>query len=180
MKDTYFYLPAAKRSRLVSLTYEDRAQNRKIIKAPATYNMNGTFYSNYPATEGTYFSGGGGLSSTAYDYSLFMQMLLNGGTYNNKRIISPSSVRMMTTNQIGNLSLGSGNKFGLGFEIIPEGNEGKVPLSVGSFFWGGMFSSTYWIDPKEKIVAQLFINQYPMSHSEVHNKFKNLVYAALQ
>jgi CubicO group peptidase (beta-lactamase class C family) len=177
MKDTYFYLPASKHSRLVKLYTEDKG---KLVKAPATLEIKGTFYSDYPATEGTYFSGGGGLSSTALDYAIFMQMLLNGGEYDGKRLLSKASMRMMTSNQIGNLTVGSGNKFGLGFEVVGENNAGKKPLSVGSFFWGGMFSSTYWIDPKEKIVAQLFLNKYPNSHGDVHEKFKVLVYSALK
>lgn len=179
MKDTYFYLPSSKQARLVKLHTEEQG-TRKLSVAPVTFPLNGTFYSDYPSLKGTYFSGGGGLSSTAFDYSIFMQMILNGGIYNGKRIISPATIRMMTANQIGTLYLGSGNKFGLGFEVIPEENSGKSPLSVGSYFWGGMFSSTYWIDPKEKIVAQLFINQYPMSHGEIHNKFKAMVYAAIE
>jgi len=177
MKDTYFYLPAAKHNRLVQLYTED--QEKKLTKAPATISLNGTFYSDYPNSAGTYFSGGGGLSSTAYDYAIFMQMLLNGGEYNGKRILSPAAIRMMTTNQIGQLSMWDGNKFGLGFEIVTEANSGKSPLSPGTYSWGGMFSSSYWIDPKEKIVAQLFLNQYPMSHGDIHEKFKAMVYGAL-
>lgn len=179
MKDTYFYLPSSKQSRLVALHTEDKAQNNKLIKATGVQNLNGNFYPNYPNLKGTYFSGGGGLSSTAHDFGLFMQMLLNGGSYKGKRVLSPASVRMMTTNQIDSLSLGAGKKFGLGFEIVQESSK-TTPLSVGSYSWGGMFSSSYWIDPKEKMVAQLFLNQYPMSHGEIHNKFKSLVYAALK
>lgn len=177
MADTYFYLPSAKKGRLVNLYTEDK--NKKSIKAAETFNLNGTFYSGFPATDGTYFSGGGGLSSTAYDYAIFMQMLLNGGQYNGKYLLSPTTVRMMTSNQIGNVDYRNGNKFGLGFEIVSEHNAGLTPLSPGTFSWGGMFSSSYWIDPKEKIVAQLFINQYPNSHSEIHDKFKAVVYGAL-
>jgi len=178
MKDTYFYLPASKKSRLIPLVSEDK--DGKAIKAPATLNINGTFYSDYPNTNGTYFSGGGGLSSTAYDYAIFMQMLLNNGIYNGKRILSKASVRMMTSNQIGQLSFRNGNNFGLGFEIVTEEGSAKIPLSMGTFSWGGMFSSTYWIDPKEKIVAQLFINQYPNTHGEIQNKFKMAVYQAIE
>jgi CubicO group peptidase (beta-lactamase class C family) len=177
MKDTYFYLPAAKRARLVALYTENK--EKKMEKAPAVYQLNGNMYTDYPARIGAYFSGGAGLSSTAYDYALFMQMLLNGGTLNGKRILSQASIRMMTSNQLGQVSFRSGNHFGLGFEVVTEANSGKSPLSPGSFYWGGMFSSTYWIDPKEKIVAQLFLNKYPNSHSELHDKFKALVYAAI-
>jgi len=177
MRDTYFYLPAAKHNRLVTLYTEDK--DKKMLKAASSLPLNGEFYSDYPNSEGTYFSGGGGLSSTAYDYAVFMQMLLNEGIYNGKRILSPASVRMMTSNQIGELNFG-GNYFGLGFEIVAEKNAGESPLSPGSFSWGGMFSSSYWIDPKEKIVAQLFINQYPHSHGEIHNKFKAVLYGAME
>jgi len=180
MKDSYFYIPSSKHSRLVALHTEDKAQDKKLVKATGVQSLNGNFYPDYPNSKGTYFSGGGGLSSTAYDYGLFMQMLLNGGSYKGNRLVSPASVRMMTTNQIGSLSVGAGNKFGFGFEIVQEGNKDKTPLTAGSYLWGGMFSSSYWIDPKEKMVAQLFLNQYPMSHGAIHDKFKSLVYAALK
>lgn len=178
MKDTYFYLPAQKQSRLVTLYSEDK--DRNMIRAAADMRINGNFNPDFPATAGTYFSGGGGLSSTALDYSIFMQMLLNGGTYNGVPILSPAAIRLMTTNQIGDLKLWSPHKFGLGFEVVTEESKWATPAQPGSFSWGGMFSSSYWIDPKEKIVAQLFINLYPNSHSDIQNKFKTLVYAALE
>lgn len=177
MKDTYFFLPKEKQSRLTTLNAEDG--ERKIKAAGKTFEKNGSWISDYPDTDGTYFSGGGGLSSTAYDYSLFMQMVLNGGTYNGHRLLSPTSVKMMTMNQTKLAGITS-NNFGLGFGITSENTQAKLGLPAGSFEWGGMFSSSYWIDPTQHIVAQLFINQYPMSHGEIHDKFKALVYAALK
>ena len=176
MKDTYFYLPREKRNRLATLYTEDSTKH--IIKDGETYELNGTIYVNYPDMEGTYYSGGGGLSSTAYDYSIFMQMLLNKGEYNGKRILSRSSIRMMTSNQIGDIDFGD-DKFGLGFGIVTEKGAAKTPVSPGTFSWGGMFSSSYWIDPKEKIIAQFFLQQFPNSHGEIHEKFKALVYQAI-
>ena len=176
MKDTYFYLPKEKRNRLATLYSEDSTKH--IIKDGETYELNGTMYVNYPNMDGTYYSGGGGLSSTAYDYSIFMQMLLNGGEYNGKRILSRSSIRMMTSNQIGDIDFGD-DKFGLGFGIVTERGAAKTPVSPGTFSWGGMFSSSYWIDPKEKIIAQFFLQQFPNSHSDIHEKFKALVYQAI-
>ena len=70
MKDTYFYLPKEKRKRLATLYSEDSTKH--IIKDRDTFELNGTVYVNYPNMDGTYYSGGGGLSSTAYDYSVFM------------------------------------------------------------------------------------------------------------
>jgi CubicO group peptidase (beta-lactamase class C family) len=177
MKDTYFYLPKEKYGRLVTLYTEDSL--KLIKKAADVFDIKGEFTSNYPATEGSYFSGGGGLSSTALDYAIFMQMLLNGGEYNGKRILSRASVRMMTISQYDKINWPD-NKMGLGFSIYTDKSAAVSPLSAGSYSWGGMFSSSYWIDPKEKIVAQLFLNQYPQSHGEIHEKFRVLVYGALK
>lgn len=177
MKDTYFYLPTNKQHRLTTLYTEN--QNKKAAPAPPTLDINGIFYTNYPASDGTYFSGGGGLASTAYDYAIFMQMLLNNGVYNGKRILSSNTIRMMTTNQIGDLQLGRGNTFGLGFEVVTARGSAASPLPEGTYSWGGMFSSSYWIDPKEKIVGQLFLQIYPYSHGQIHEKFKIAVYQAL-
>ncbi len=178
MKDTYFYLPKEKQSRLATLHSDDAT--RHVVKATEIMNVNGAMYRDYPAIDGgSFYSGGGGLVSTAYDYAVFMQMLLNGGSYNGKQVLSRNSVRLMTVNQLGNIDFGA-NKFGLGFEITTEAGQAKNPFSVGTFAWGGMFASTYWIDPKEKIVAQFVLQQYPFSHNELADKFKAAVYQALK
>ena len=178
MKDTYFYLPANKYDRLSMLYMEDSLG--LVHNMPATYKRGGAEWNtNFHKTKGTYFSGGAGLASTAYDYSIFMQMLLNRGTYFRTKILSPNSVDMMTQNQIGTIDRGPNDKFGLGFGIVTDYGTGKVGQSEGTFSWGGAFSSTYFIDPKEKIVAQLFLNQSPNTHGDIHEKFKVLIYSAL-
>jgi len=176
MKDTYFYLPREKYPRLVALNTED--DKRLVTPMKHELNLSGKVNIDYPAVPGTYYSGGGGLSSTALDYAIFMQMLVNYGEYNGKRILSPFAVRMMATSQYEKINWPD-TKMGLGFSIYTEKSVARSPLSPGSFEWGGMFSSTYWIDPKEKLVAQLFLNQYPNSHGEIHDKFKVMVYQAL-
>lgn len=182
MKDTYFYIPREKQSRLAMLFTEDSTHHAVGMKE--IYKINGNFYRDYPNLPGgSFYSGGGGLVSTAYDYAIFMQMLLNGGDYDGKHILSKASIRMMTTNQIGNLTSGAagqGNKFGLGFEIVNPLNYGRSYLSMDSFSWGGMFSSSYWIDPKEKIVAQFVLQMLPSTHGDINEKFKVQVYQALQ
>lgn len=177
MKDTYFYLPKEKYNRLVKVYTEDSTGHVMIMKEPL--DISGNINIDYPASAGTYYSGGGGLSCTALDYAIFMQMLLNGGTYNGRQILSPASVRMMTMSQFEKITWPE-NKMGLGFSISTEKSAAISPLSPGSYGWGGMFSSSYWIDPKEKIVAQLFLNQFPNSHGEIHDKFKVLVYQAIK
>ncbi len=176
MKDTYFYLPKEKQGRLAMLHSDD--QQKKVINTPETIRVNGEFYRDYPVlADGSFYSGGGGLVSTAYDYALFLQMLLNKGSYHGKQLLSRHSIDMMTMNQTGDLRQA---RFGLGFEIVTETTAAKTVLSPGTFSWGGMFASSYWIDPKERIVAQFVLQQYPFSHGEIAEKFKVAVYQALQ
>jgi CubicO group peptidase (beta-lactamase class C family) len=175
MKDTYFTVPAAKHSRVVSLYLESGG---KLVKAPAAVNQNGNFLIDYPKAGTNYFSGGAGLSSTVLDYGIFLQMLLSGGEYNGKRILSANSVRMMTMNQIGDIAFGH-NKFGLGFGITTERGSSILPTREGSFEWGGAFSTLYWVDPKEKLVGILYRQLWGTTHGDAPNKFKVMVYSAL-
>src|SRR5690606_37684602 len=137
------------------VTFEDTSGH--LYPAPDSMDLNGKIDVNYPISKGTYFSGGAGLSSTTYDYAIFMQMLLNKGTYNGVRILQPATVTMMSANQIPDIPWGDMH-FGLGFAVYTKESLTRSPLSPGTFEWGGMFSSTYWIDPEKKIVAQLFLN----------------------
>jgi len=175
MHDTYFYLPPSKYSRLVTLHEEVK---EKLQKADAEIKYNGIFVTDYPKTKGTYFSGGAGLSSTAMDYAIFLQMLLNGGQFNGERILSRNTVRMMTMNQIGDISFGN-NKFGLGFGITTAKGSSIIPTPEGVFEWGGAFATTYWADPKEKLIGIIYRQLWGTTHREAPNKFKVLVYQAL-
>jgi CubicO group peptidase (beta-lactamase class C family) len=105
-------------------------------------------------------------------------MLLNKGEYNGRRLLAPRTVELITTNQIGTLDLRQ-NKFGLGFEIFTAAGQAVLGISEGSFSWGGYFGTSYWADPKEGIVGLIYMQQSPLSHSEIQNKFKALVYQAL-
>jgi CubicO group peptidase (beta-lactamase class C family) len=169
MNDTYFYMPTSKLSRLVKVTAEDK--NHHLVNAPSDFV-------DYPIKGKTYFSGGAGLSSTVKDYATFLQMLLNKGEYNGKRLLARRTVELMTSNQIGDLNLGR-DKFGLGFEITTAYGQANLGISEGSFSWGGYFATTYWADPKEHLVCLLFLQQSPFSHSEIPDKFKALVYQSL-
>ncbi len=169
MEDSWFYLPEEKHSRLVQVNTEDA--NRNVIPMPQEYV-------NYPLTKGTYFSGGAGLSSTTKDYATFLQMLLNMGEYNGKRLLASRTVELITSNQIGDLNVGK-DKFGLGFEITTEDGQAVLGISEGSFAWGGYFGTTYWADPEERLVCLLFMQQSPLSRGEIQNKFKAMVYQAL-
>jgi CubicO group peptidase (beta-lactamase class C family) len=169
MNDTWFYLPEEKRGRLVKVNTENADHHvTSMPQGPV----------NYPLLNGTYFAGGAGLSSTTKDYAIFLQMLLNKGEYNGKRLLARRTVELITCNQIGDLNLGR-DKFGLGFEITTKEGQAVLGISEGSFAWGGYFGTTYWADPKERLVCLLFIQQFPLSHGEIQSKFKALVYQTL-
>jgi CubicO group peptidase (beta-lactamase class C family) len=169
MNDTWFYLPEEKRGRLVKVNTEDTNHLVTIMPQECV---------NYPILKGTYFSGGAGLSSTTKDYAAFLQMLLNKGEYNGEKLLSRHTVELITCNQIGDLNLGF-DKFGIGFQITTERGHAVLGISEGSFAWGGYFGTTYWADPKEKLVCLLFMQQSPLSHGEIQSKFKAMVYQAL-
>ena len=157
-------MPKEKQARLVSL-YSRQGNQTKLSIQDSLISLNGTFSRDFPkTTNGTYFSGGAwDLNSTAYDYALFGQMLLNGGELNGKRILSPATIQIMVSNQIGeSLMRGDTNKtrrFGLGFGILTDYAERTLMIPAGSYGWDGMFASHYWTDPKNKMVV-VFYAQY--------------------
>ena len=182
MKDTYFFLPKEKQARLVSL-YTQSNQSQLRVQ-DSLISLNGTFSRDFPKTpNGTYFSGGAGLNSTAYDYSLFGQMLLNGGELNGKRILSPATIQIMASNQIGDdLMWGDTNKarrFGLGFGILTNYAERAMMIPAGSYGWDGMFASHFWVDLKNKMVVVFMRNIWPTEHWDYGDRIKPLIYQSL-
>jgi CubicO group peptidase (beta-lactamase class C family) len=170
MNDTWFYLPREKQSRLTTLYRESRGLTQKVYPEKGQDP-------NYPKAAGTYFSGGAGLSSTVEDYAKFLQMYLNGGVYNENRILGRKTIELMMTNQLKD---NSGTfQFGLGFGLETQKNDFLSPCSIGSFNWGGIFSTTYWADPREKLVCLIYKQIYPTSHGDLDDRFKELVYQAI-
>ncbi|QPH40391.1 serine hydrolase domain-containing protein [Pedobacter endophyticus] len=176
MKDTYFHLPQSKQTRLANVYTEDRS-SRKPVKWKRNTFPGSTI--DYPINHNGYFAGGAGLVSTASDYANFLQLFLNKGTFNGKQLLARHTVELMTENQIGNLSLGD-DKFGLGFQITTEKGSAKLGLSPGSISWSGFFGTFYWADPREHLSGLLFMQQSPLTHTELDHKFKVLVYQALK
>ena len=171
MTDTYFFVPSAKASRLVTLYMND--STGRLARAPEGSRGQG----HYVEGPRRSFSGGAGIVSTARDYARFLQMILNRGEIDGVRILSPRSVDLMTSNQTGTLFSQNGRGFGLGFEVVERlGANGY--FSVGSFGWGGAYGSTYTVDPVERLVVVFMINQMP-NRSDVASKFPTLVYQAL-
>jgi len=174
MKDTYFNVPASKASRLTTVYMEDSLHHVVRWTKERT-----TIDPDYPLKEKHYFSGGAGLTSTAYDYAVFLQTMLNGGIYNGVRILSPRTVQMMTSGQLSFLYNGVDN-FGLGFGIASELSGARGPLNAGSFYWGGFFGTTYWADPKAGLVCLIMTQENPNSHGDLGAKVEQLIYQSLR
>lgn len=172
MNDTYFYVPAPKHNRLTALYTEDAS------KKPVRYPAQGGLDPNYPNQPGTFYAGGAGLNSTLLDYAIFLQMVMNGGEYNGKRLLSPTTIRMALMNQIGDLNVGN-NKFGLGFSLSTAKSAARLPVSEGAFEWGGYFGTNYWADPKEGIIALIYTQKVPNSYGDLNDKFRVMVYQAI-
>jgi CubicO group peptidase (beta-lactamase class C family) len=174
MKDTAFYVtdPAKK-----SLVAEPFPNDRKI---GAGAEMND------PRVLRKYESGGGGMVSTIGDYARFTQMMLNGGTLDGKRYLSPKTVAYMGSNHIGPAAgvvpgpyylPGAGFGFGLGFAVRTEAGVSPIEGSVGEMNWSGAGGTTFWIDPKENMYV-VFMAQTVSQRGRIRITLKNLVYGA--
>lgn len=133
-------------------------------------------------------AGGAGLGSTAADYARFLQCMLNGGTLNGARILSPASVRLMTSDHLGNIPvnrsgraaelLPPGHGFGLGFAVRLEEGLGTQLGSKGMYYWSGISGTVFFVDPAKDLFA-ILLTQAPNQRSWYRPLFRNLVYAAL-
>lgn len=174
MKDTYFNVPATKASRLANVYTEDN--NQKIIEWSQSFR---NLDPKYPLIAKTYFSGGAGLSSTALDYAIFLQMLLNGGSYNGKQILGRRTVELMLSPQLPANFLGDDNMC-LGFSLTSQKSGNLNMRNEGSFAWGGYYGTIYWADPKEKMICLIMTQHTPNSHWDYSDKITNIIYGSLK
>lgn len=172
MRDTYFFVPPEKHDRVVTV-YASNDEG-KAVRAPDGPRGQG-HYTDGPRRN---FAGGAGLISTARDYSRFLEMIRNGGELNGKRILSPRTVALMTSNQVGTLHSTTGRGFGLGFETTDlygaNGMDG-----VGAYGWGGAYGSIYRVDPDTGLSILLMINQLPNTN-DIRTVYPTMVYQALE
>jgi CubicO group peptidase (beta-lactamase class C family) len=161
MTDTHFLLPAAKRDRLAAVYHPgaggkvERTVGHPVQEGPLVYSA------TYPTwDEGRYYSGGAGLVSTLGDYARFLQMLLNRGELDGARVLRPETVDRMTSNRIGALAIpdwGHGDRFGYGFGVVAQ--RGGAPESVGTYSWGGLFYTYFWVDPANELIGILLTSR---------------------
>lgn len=161
MHDTYFYLPANKKDRLVKV-YKKINKDSLAEIDPKVYPV------NYPLEDkGSYFSAIGGLVSTTHDYALFLECLLNNGkTKMGNQLINKTILDQFWSNQIGEKTFVFGgmkslNNFGLGVGLTTK--EGQIinNASEGSFFWGGAFNTAYMVDRKRKLITLFYFQRAP-------------------
>jgi CubicO group peptidase (beta-lactamase class C family) len=163
MKDTT-YIPPKGNARLASL-YSRTADGLRPQNDPNFMN-------------GVYFSGGGGLFSTAEDYFQFAQMLVNGGQSNGRRFLSPRLVELMGSVYAPDTLPGRprGESYGLSVRVLNDPIARNSFLSEGSFGWSGLFGTHFWVDPKEKVVGILMAQT---SVPGIREDFENAVMQAI-
>ena len=183
MTDTHFGVAEGQSERLVDAYAYQPGHAPKMINAGATSKLN---------EPGAFDSGGGGLIGTIADYHRFSTMLLNGGELDGARIVSPKTIRLMRTNHLPNnadltemsSSLFSeannaGTGFGLGFAMVIDPARTLMPSSLGEFYWGGAYSTAFFVDPVERITMVFMTQVYPSSTYPIRRQLKTLIYSAL-
>ncbi len=171
MQDTFFFVPAEKRARMV--TVYANGPDGTLVRAPEGARGQG-HYADGPRKN---FAGDAGLVSTARDYARFLEMVRNGGALGGTRLLSPRTVALMTHNQSGLLHNGPRQGWSLAFETTEAvGGNGLEP--VGGYGWGGAYGSIYRVDPSSGLVMTMMINQIPNA-TDIRTKFQTLVHQAV-
>lgn len=184
MDDTAFMVPADKAGRLPEAYVFDSETKLKLSDKAGPESL---------WTKGWSFnSGGGGLASTVADYHRFCRMLLNGGALDGVQIISPKTLELMTANHLpGGRDLTQMSKslfseadmagigFGLGFATTIDSTATLVPCSNGDFYWGGMYSTAFFVDPVEDIIMIFMTQLMPSTTYPVRREIKTMIYSAL-
>ncbi len=181
MVDTAFFLPPGKEARLAAVHVVGpdgtitRAEDGHAGQSLVPHSGQGAYVQGPRAA----FSGGAGLLSTAQDYARFMQMMANGGELDGVRLLSPTTVTLMTSNHVGTLYQNGALGWGLGFEVIEQ--VGRAPRygAAGEFSWSGAYSTTYWADPAEKLVVVYLSQLLPAGVTTPTSRVRTLVNQAI-
>lgn len=174
MKNTTWWVPPAEQGRIAQTLDSD----------PLKVEMLKSYRQSYSPLNKSYFKGGAGLLGTAADYLRFAQMMVNGGELDGKRYLSRKTVEFMLSQHTVGMggstiaSTGPGYGFGLGFAVRQDEGMAWVPGSKGDAMWAGAWGTSFWIDPKEKLVG-IIMAQGPSNRTHTRMLYKNLVYGSL-
>jgi CubicO group peptidase (beta-lactamase class C family) len=174
MSDTAFYLPQDRRARFAAVY--GRSATGALERGPDPGATGQGAYVEGPRRS---FSGGAGLLATAGDYSRFLQMMLNGGQFEGKRLLSRKTVELMISDQLNGVAFRPGTGEGLGFSVVKDLGARGEPGSVGEFGWGGAYHSTYWVDPHEQLVVVYLTQLNPSGDIDDFGKLRALIYQAI-
>ena len=174
MKETTWWVPTAQAHRMAESLDSDPLKRDMLKSYRQSYNPLGK----------SYFKGGAGLVSTAADYLRYAQMMANGGELDGRRYLSRKTVEFMLSQHTVGMggspiaSTGPGYGFGIGFGVRQDEGMGWTPGSKGDAMWAGAWGTSFWIDPKEKLVG-ILMAQGPSNRGHTRMLYKNLVYGAL-
>ncbi len=185
MKDTGFHVPAEKIDRFTAMYGPPEQEGAELTL------LDGHDSSRYTDGPASFFSGGGGLVSTARDYVRFAQMMLGGGELEGVRILGRKTVELITANHLRPemIPFGFGDPrlayvtrgwgFGLGYAVLLDVPLHGMPGSAGTYKWAGAANTDHWIDPKEQLIGLLLTQFKPNGHYPVDRQFRTLVYQAI-
>jgi CubicO group peptidase (beta-lactamase class C family) len=184
MNDTGFAVPADKAGRLTDCYTWSAPEKKRVMYDRAAESR----WLRQPKL----ISGGGGLVSTAMDYHRFCLMCINGGELDGARLVGRKTLELMTMNHLpGKSDLSSmsrsmfsetqnaGTGFGLGFAVTKDVARSMMPGSAGEYYWGGIFSTSFFIDPVEKLHAVFMTQLGPSSTYPIRRELKTLIYSSL-
>ena len=184
MHDTFFQVPADKVHRLADCWALDEKSGQRVMYDRCETSA----WSRFPKL----VSGGGGLVSSALDYHRFCTFLLNGGVLDGIRLVSPKTIELMTMNHLpGGSDLATmsralfsettnaGVGFGLGFAITTDVARTLMPGSAGEYYWGGMFSTAFFVDPVQRIHMVFMTQLTPSMRYPIRRELKTMIYSAL-
>ena len=183
MVDTAFGTTEDNHARLVDAYQYQPGKAAKLLDAGPTSGL---------IKPARFDSGGGGLIGTLADYHRFATMLVNGGELDDARIVAPKTLALMTANHLpGGADLtqlsqsmfsesqNAGVGFGLGFATVIDPARTLMPASKGEFYWGGAYSTAFFVDPVEQLTMVFMTQVYPSSSYPIRRQLKTLIYAAL-
>jgi CubicO group peptidase (beta-lactamase class C family) len=171
MDQTMAWVPPEKATLLADIYTHDEAGTRELFTGDAYLN----FFSPPRA-----FSGGGQLISTSDDYWRFCQMLLNGGEFDGERFLSPLTVEMMSSDRLRDPArLSDSAGFGFDFAVVVDNTTGDFPTSIGEYYWSGLASTIFWIDPEQEMVAIMMTQYLPYRGEFYRDLLHRLVRAAV-
>lgn len=181
-----FRVPEDRRKDMVTVTAPEQGGGTRLVSSPDPVP--------FPPTKGTalldperafsttaYPSGGAGMVGTIQDYARFLQMLLNKGELDGTRILKPETVEMMTSSQTGDLPIGlrgPGWGFGLGFAVLLDPEAAKVAIPAGTYNWGGIYGTGFWVDPKNETVGVVLTQTSIIGSGPITNGIREAYYTA--